>query len=826
MYPKASMKLLLFTIIMGFFIPHSMIDEPTFISIPSEIQNLKQNSTSEIDLIVMFRGKIPHLDQYEKFLVKTYNFFPVARLIFNQKSEALNFIQFYRNKISKVELNRVTSNNLQLKIMKKTDVIEATGEELREATGARYLHDIGIIGTGVKIGIIDSGVSEHPDFGTRLKERASFVSIDNGYSEDISSVSDDYLDTGHGTKVAGIAAGSTTGIAPGAEIYSAKIIHDPSVLGAGNGGGEETTAGILDAIDYLLNKSVDVINLSIGQYHNLPGGLRDVVINYVSQAYDTVFTISAGNSGSGYNDRGTIHNPGTALQCISVTASNLDGSSLASFASSGPKVDYSIKPDISAPGISIQGPNTDGSSFVSESGTSMAAPVIAGGSALLIQFLKNNNLSYTAGTIKAALLAGTNPMIQPVWRTGAGFINLTRSLDLLNSTPLVENSPDIIYIHPKMLPFNPYNVLFSGSTVEFNLTVISSLKNELEIVIPENLADYVTTPSNNVFINNTGLIPINFVIPSESSPQHIISSIQIANNDLAIDFEIRTPFAQILFDEAFNRIVRHGYGTGMYDIQGDTSSSICIFSDFINLLTSENNYSVSPHVKGEFTYSELSKYDVLILANPFSLSSDIYMDWVPNAGSTYLSLSESSVNAIIQFVEAGGGLLVLSTLDHYYNRTALNDFLANFYIEIQEDQTSLIEQSTITNPKNFTANINSFPFRGNYLQITTPSNRSDIIANVDGKATLISYETLSGGRVIVFGSDLIFDNIAYSSFAYSGNPENNKVLAYNTVAWLVEGEFRETTTQIPEYPASLISLVFLISFIILLVLYDKKSKSH
>ncbi|MHA1973524.1 MAG: S8 family peptidase [Candidatus Hodarchaeales archaeon] len=826
MHPKASVKLLLIVIILGFSIPFYLSDRPEVKTISSEITELKKNPEQTIDLIAMFRHKIPNLNHFESFLIKKYSHFPVARFLFDQKSEALEFIQSFSNKISRLEINKISFNNLQLKSRDKSYAIEATGEELRQATGATYFHNIGLDGTGVKIGIIDSGVSEHLDFGSRLKERASFVTIDNGYSQDISSVSDDYPSTGHGTQVAGIAAGSTTGIAPGAEIYSAKIIHDPTILGAGNSGGEETTSGILDAIDYLLNKSVDIINLSIGQYHNLADGMRDLVINYVSQAYDIIFTISAGNSGSGYNDRGTIHNPGTALQCISATASNLDGTSLASFASSGPKVDYSIKPDISAPGISIRGPSSDGSSFVAKSGTSMAAPVIAGGSALLIQFLKSKNLSYTAGTIKAALLAGANPMNLPVWKTGSGFVNLTKSLILLNSTNLVNNTPELTYIHPHVLPFNPYNVLFSGSTVEFNLTVISSLKNKVNILIPETLADFVSTPSNNVLINNTTLVPINFTIPAEIDQRHILNTIQIANNDLLIDFEIRTPFARILFDETFNSIVQHGYGTGMYETQGDTSNSICTFSEFVDFMASENNYSVSPHVRGEFTFSELSKYDVLVLANPFSLSSDVYMDWVPNAGSTYLSLSQNSINAILQFVDSGGGLLILSTLDNYYNRTAFNAFLENFYIEIQKDKTSLIEQCTIINPMNFTANIDSFPFRGNYLRLTASTNRSNVIASVDEKATLISYETLSGGRVIVFGSDLIFDNIAYSSFAYNGNPEDNKVLAYNTVAWLVAGEFHETTTQIPEYPASLITLVFLISFALLLTLYNKKIKSN
>ncbi len=791
-----------------------------------------QNSTKIINgnypinsnFLVFFKTKVPGLKNYENNLIKRYKTFPAIYINFQEKSSMETFLTSFKDEIIEIELNKAIRTSLASVKETYPPNLAATSPELRSYTGTSYLHQIGLTGFGVKIGIIDSGVTNHSEFGNRIIERASFVSQENGYSQDISSVSDDYLTSGHGTQIAGIAAGSSTGIAPQAEIYSAKIIHNPTVLGAGGGGGEETTAGILDAIDFLVNKSIDIINLSIGQYHNLPGGIRDEVINFISEAYDILVTVSAGNSGSSYGDRGTLHNPGTALECISVAASDVTGTSMASFSSSGLKVDYSLKPDLSAPGISIPGPNGDGSGYVTKSGTSIAAPVVAGGAALLIEYLRDHGISYTSGTLKAALLEGAQEMNAPVWKRGAGFLNLTKSLNVLNSSKIVENYPELIIAHPKRLPIDPYEVLFTGSSIEFNLTVISSRKTEYALEISEPLQNFVKIKPNNILINGSSLLPINFTIPNNTVPRFINDTINIGNSKLQVQFEIRKPLARILFDESLNSIVRHGYGTGMYDTQGDSSNTVGMYSSFTKFLV-ENNYCVIPHLSREFSLSELIKYDVLVLANPFSLISDIYMDWVIDPGKDYFSLTESSLTSILQFFELGGGILILSSVVDYYNITEFNVFLAYFGLAIDETVSYGVQQSIINNPQKFTKEITEFPFRGNYLKVLVPSNQTKIIADVEGKPTLISHEGISGGRILLFATDLIFDNIGFSSFAYGGNSEFNRILAFNSVAWLVEGEFKETST-IPEYPELFFFFLLIICVFALFIIYTQFLKKN
>ncbi|MHA1236109.1 MAG: S8 family peptidase [Candidatus Hodarchaeales archaeon] len=771
------------------------------------------------DILVMFRTIVPDLSDYKEIITKQFSSFPVVRVKFIDNDQFLSFIQRFQDDILQIEPVRGIEN-----ILPTSQDYTPKGDSIQthvESTGASKLHQLGYTGTGVKIGIIDTGVSDHSvEFGSRIKAREVFITEEFGYSEDISVTTDSW---GHGTHVAGLAAGATTGLAPGAEIYSAKIIHTTSVQGAGGGGGEETTLGMLEAIEYLVNNSVDVINISLGQYHNLVDGLREAIIDYTTLNHNIVFCVSAGNSGTILGDRGSINNPSPSLQCIATAASNTPGDSLASFSSKGPKPDYSLKPDLTAPGLSLSGPSNTGSGYVSKSGTSMASPIVAGAAAILIDFLKQENLSYTPGTIKSALLAGASDMGFDVWRQGAGFLNVSTSLDILNSTTKVNNSPDLVVLHPKKLPIDPYNVLFTDTAIEFNLTAISSIDKNISISIPENFSDIISVRESTYILNNSILIPIIFTIPPSKDPQIINGSIIIGDVLLLIEFEIRIPTARILFEESFNRIVKHGFSTNVYEIQGDASNTIGMFSRLTQFLAYENNYSVTPHTSGSLSYEYLSKFDAVILANPFSLASDLYMDWVSNPGSDYIQIPQGTIDALYTYVDNGGGLLIMSTIDAFYNITAMNEFLSRFDLSLTGESSIGIIQSTISNPQNWTENITSFPFRGNY--ISTIGNETTIIAEDEGNPTIVSYTGSTGGRVLLFSSDLIFDNIGFSGNAYGGNSEHNQVLAFNAVAWVAEGEFIETTTtEVPELTPVIFLLVLSAILILLIVLSRNMNK--
>lgn len=788
-----------------------IVDQQAFLRIPQEEGDEIKKDNNIKEFLVMFYEKVPDLMEFESCIINRFYNFPVIHIQFIDVESRNLFIRRYNQRISQMEPNQVFKNSPRVfpEVNLKKHGINT---EIQDSTGASFLHSLGIKGEGVKIGIIDTGVENNTGtFGTRLKSRESFVNIKNGYSTDIT---DPRPAMDHGTNVADLAAGNTKGIAPEAEIYDAKIIHSNEITGAGDEGGEETTAGMLEAIDYLVNNSIDVINISLGQYHNLASGVRDEVINYVSIIHNIVFSVSAGNSGTNYGDRGTLNNPSTALQCIAATASDIDGTYIAHFASRGPKVDYSLKPDITAPGIGTPW-----------QGTSFAAPIVAGSAALLISYLKSKSLSYSTGTVKAALLAGARTLNKPIWEEGAGFLNITRSLEILNSTEEIDNSPELVYLHPKKLPFDPYRVLFNGTSVMFNLSVISGREIDVSLEISENISEFVSTFNSSYIINNTTLIPINFTIPASSEPQYVSGFIKIASELLIVEFEIRETNVQILFDETLNRIVRHGYGTATYEIQGDSSNTIGLYSAFTQFLAYEHNYSVTPHLKGEITLSDLSEYDVLILANPLSNSTDKYMDWVKSPEADYLALSKDSMDAISQFISLGGGMLVINGNDDaYFNISGLNEFLEQFDMQIQSGYSGGISTSNIVNPQDFTTDISSFPFRGNYIQ--TFGSNTKVIAEVNGEPTLALYTDPNGGRVLLFGTDLIFDNFGFSNYAYNGDNLDNRILALNSITWLAEAkrEYIETSTSIPEFPYPIILLLLIFPLGLIYFLFINKAK--
>lgn len=258
-------------------------------------------------------------------------------------------------------------------------------------------------GDGVSICIIDTGLDPaHEQFtGGRVIAWKDWV---NGRTAP-------YDDHGHGTHVAGIAAGdgvgtsaavTAGGVARAADLAIAKVLSS-----AGSGSDSDVAA----AIEWCADLGSDVISMSLGS----PGGDGS---DAGSQAVDaatalgSVVVVAAGNSGDA---PGTISSPGVATGAITVgagsDASTLAGSSdtdagfyLAGFSGRGPTTNPGapLKPDVVGPGLSVvaaRAGTTTG--YVTYSGTSMATPFVAGVVALGLEAVPGAN----PGAVKAALHA-------------------------------------------------------------------------------------------------------------------------------------------------------------------------------------------------------------------------------------------------------------------------------------------------------------------------------------------------------------------------------------------------------------------------------------
>jgi subtilisin family serine protease len=322
-------------------------------------------------------------------------------------------------------------------------------------------------GNGMKIGIIDDGVdARHVYFDPSgfsypagfpkglTKDTTSKVIVQRTFAppkpvyEYASSPFDPSRNGSfHATHVAGIAAGDhdtpagalfLSGIAPMAFLgnYKALTIPTPGFGLDGNSG------SIAAAIEQAVKDGMNVINLSLGEPEIAPS--RDFVVHAIDAAAAAgVVPVIAGDNQFDQYAYGSISSPANSPGAITVAATTESGT-IADFSSGGPTpVSLQLKPDVSAPGVAITSslPVNQGGPFGELSGTSMAAPQVAGGVALLMQ----RHPSWTVAEIKSALVLTGNPVRDldghevSVLREGGGLVDLVRADD-----PLIFAAPTSI----------------------------------------------------------------------------------------------------------------------------------------------------------------------------------------------------------------------------------------------------------------------------------------------------------------------------------------------------------------------------------------------
>ncbi len=331
--------------------------------------------------------------------------------------------------------------------------IRATLHKTTATIGATWVTErLGFDGAGIGVAIIDSGVTRaHDDLGGN--QVVHFVDFAGTRTRP-------YDGYGHGTHVAGIIAGSghdsggaRRGIASGAHLVVLKTLDDR---------GEGYISDAIAAMDYAVEQraayNIRVINLSVaaGVYESYK---TDPLTLAAGRAVDAgiVVVTAAGNEGrntKGQVQSGGITAPGNAPWVLTVGAASHNGTvdpaddTIAPFSSLGPSsIDRVAKPDLVAPGVGIESLADAGSTlfmarvnarvwgtvptrtapYLSLSGTSMAAPVVSGTVALMLEA----NPALTPQAIKAILLrsAERNPTLGPMAQ-GAGFLNTRAAVEL------------------------------------------------------------------------------------------------------------------------------------------------------------------------------------------------------------------------------------------------------------------------------------------------------------------------------------------------------------------------------------------------------------
>lgn len=260
--------------------------------------------------------------------------------------------------------------------------LDRVDQEGSSLDGLYYYKDSA--GSGVDVYVIDTGVRiTHNDFGNRARHGyTAFNSNNDG--------------NGHGTHCASTAAGTTYGVAKNANVIGVKVLSD---FGSGS------TSGVIAGVNWVNGQSssrTKVGNLSLG------GGASSAMDNAVNAGSDVIHVVASGNS----NANACNFSPARASGAYTVNAMQ-QGDSRSSFSNFGTCT------DIFAPGTSVTAAwiNSD-SATRTISGTSMAAPHVAGGAALLI----GESSSLSSSQVKSAL--SNNAFSGKISNAGSGSPNL------------------------------------------------------------------------------------------------------------------------------------------------------------------------------------------------------------------------------------------------------------------------------------------------------------------------------------------------------------------------------------------------------------------
>ncbi len=623
----------------------------------------------------------------------------------------------------------------------------------------------------VLVAVIDSGLdANHPDFEGQIVGFKDYVNNrdDMDPSDGISS----YDDNGHGTMVAWIIAGSGElcdkryqGIAPGARLLIIKVL-DNRLRGQ--------KEDIASAIDFATRNGANVICMSIG------GGFfeflrNDPVITACEKAIDNgvVVIASAGNSGPSSN---TINSPAASIPVIGVGAI-MPNNITAPFSSRGPvSREYSPignwpKPDVVALGYEVftargknsldQLPINDawGKNYTLFSGTSAAAPQVAGLAALILE--ENRDLDPLE--VKAIIMDGADDLGLDPQEQGMGRINITRSMEIARSNDL-----DIVVVTPRRLLTIPYYRVFIASTVTYNFTiqVISTYDiGKTAINIDDDIEEYIQCQDYIYVKKGYSNFTVSFRFGGLESnvEQHIAGVITLEGlppdkREIPVDINLVSFGGRAALDRS----------SGI----DQTKSQY-----FTTLMRRLEQYDVFTEDLFQLDSDYMETLDVLIISSQVENHSD------------------SDISAIQRFAERGGTLIVAGG---YFNTTSnkadfnlydcnriLNPFGLHFnYYGIGEGidsqhgllygedyNDSIIEDELTTNVSNL------YVAWGTTIHVdeNSTSAKAIVLNEQDNEHAIIAKSRVGNGTVIALSSYSIIDDLVlYRSI--QENADNNQFL--------------------------------------------------
>lgn len=453
--------------------------------------------------------------------------------------------------ISKLGSVRTIYSNKTFKFFTHdTRIITGQAKVLADPTLTRRNGGMPLSGQGVTVAVLDTGIdATHPDlsYGAKVIQNVRVADLQGSspaflYPQVVEGLSNSDPVMGHGTFVASVIAGTGAGacgyyggMAPGAKLV-------------GVSGGDASLFFVLSGIDYILSHRADmnirVVNCSFGI-----NGVFDVndPVNIATRIMHDVgisVVFSAGNRGEQPNSL----NPYSVAPWVIGVGSGTKTGSLSSFSSCGAAAYGMFHPTLIAPGEGIvsaraTGVNVVGTSglsaglvssdndlravppsylpkYTSSSGTSFAAPHVAGTIALMLQA----NPALTVDQIKQILQATATPMLgYSCYEVGAGYLNtyaavrraalgipLGRFRGMLSNSAVTFHRDSIVQYNGAAAPGSTYSKTFNIPTDALFATVeIGWLQSGPAVSV---LAATLNGPDRATSLlagNALGLLPLN-----------------------------------------------------------------------------------------------------------------------------------------------------------------------------------------------------------------------------------------------------------------------------------------------------------------------------
>jgi serine protease AprX len=313
-----------------------------------------------------------------------------------------------------------------------------SGDQLQttynQTLGVTPLWKFGVTGTGVGVAVIDTGIDGAlPDFSANGHSRVIVSAVDNPQA---ANAEDGY---GHGTDVAGIIAGNGNnragsdplhgqyvGVAPNANLVSIKVADETGATTV-----LDVIYGLQFAVEHQAQYNIRVLNLSLDSA--TPQSYKTDPLDAAVEAtwlHGIVVVVAAGNRGSASD--AVQYSPANDPYVITVGGVDGNGTAdpsddaVASWSSRGTTQDGLQKPDVYAPGAHIVSVLAPGSAFansncgclvngqyIQTSGTSMAAPMIAGLAADLLQVHPRWTPDQVKGDLTSAGVSANSSVQEP-----------------------------------------------------------------------------------------------------------------------------------------------------------------------------------------------------------------------------------------------------------------------------------------------------------------------------------------------------------------------------------------------------------------------------